>query len=504
MTQFCSTERDGRTIPSESDTGPVMLTINHVTYDVEIYFYKDGQDEDEWAFLKHEFINSIEFNEDLFDPFPVVTLTYGGSNIKDPIPFEGNANDRVYIFLSKVKTEHPRDGEPKTPYPLIDCEFVIWRMNRSPNENVNQQNQTSTTQLVLIPYVHYKLLTTYPQWTTGFDRGFSFGKINLSNIFNAGSGKLTGACIKEILKKCDCEVDTGNNLFDDGIGKINYTIPLRQSALAAIEHILQFHLSQQKDVCVFKYNQFSKKFVLPSFSQLFKHDLTNDEIKTYLTIPIRSEYTKNIDNQNIMKITSPVCSNIVHSIETIGTESIQTVRTSRRKGTFVIDSQECDKKAYEDYIKNNYKDGLMASEQDDILIAPYQRIMTNVLMTPHYRGSERIGMSPQLSNKIKTSNTFAFTMPGTGGTIQVGRRFQVCTGYGAAKDNEKLKEMLGAYIISHVTHLIVPRKNSYVVRTTGKSLFQAKDERFAFTFVDDEAQDMAEQNAKANSTTLLA
>ena len=105
-------------------------------------------------------------------------------------------------------------------------------------------------------------------------------------------------------------------------------------------------------------------------------------------------------------------------------------------------------------------------------------------------------MSPQLINKIKTANTFSFDIPGTGGTWFVGRRFCVRTSYGAAKGNEKLKEMLGAYLITEVTHDICPRDQVYTTSVVGQSLFQAKDDEFAFAVNDQETKEMAEDPPK--------
>ena len=290
MTHFCSENRTGRDILNDNASGSKKIVgIKSVNYDLEIYFYKEGEPEEKWALLDPCYLNSILFDEDLFSIFPTVKISFGGQNTKDPIQFEGNSTDRVYIFLSKTIVDNlkPNENEPKIPYPIIDCEFVIWNMERTPNENVHAQNQTSVTTLTLIPFAQFKLLTTYPQWTTGFDAGSTFSRINITNpvfkemsdMMNPGAGKPTGVCIKEILKKCDFDVDEGNDLFDDGIARINYTIPLRQSALDAISYILTYHLSKKNnDACVFKYNQFSKKFILPPFTKLFKNKIDDDEM----------------------------------------------------------------------------------------------------------------------------------------------------------------------------------------------------------------------------------
>ena len=503
MTHFSSENRTGHEIMEETTSHPALVSINNITYQIEVYFYKEGEPESEWRFLKPEYINRIVFNETLFTTFPSVILSYGGMEFRDPIQFEGNKKDRVYIFLSRAKQKDVRSGDmPQIPYPAIDCEFVIWSMSRSPNDNVHSQSQLSTTTLTLMPTVQFELETTYPQWTTGFDTRLTSTTMKWLKLIGSGfgSGKKTGVCIEEILQKCNCEVDRGSDLFDNGIATINYTIPLRQSALEAIRYILKYHTSEKNnDVCVFKYNQFSKKFILPPLSKLFKFDLKTDEIKTFPSIPIRSEQMdrKKAEPNTTYRITSPVVSNIQHKIETIGTELKQTINTSRRQGTFVMDSRECDADSYEFYMKDHYLDGELAGEQDlDTLVAPYQRIATDVMMTPHYRKNERISMSPQLINKIKTANTFSFDIPGTGGTWFVGRRFCVRTSYGAAKGNEKLKEMLGAYLITEVTHDICPRDQVYTTSVVGQSLFQAKDDEFAFAVNDQETKEMAEDPPK--------
>ena len=475
-TQFASeTKSVGREPLPDTATGNNLIVLKNISYQMEVWFYKEGQNrEDSGVMLNNMFLNAVVYDEDLFSPFYTVAVTFGGKEYVDPIDLSGDKTDRVYIYCSKTCQETRKEqigtDEPIKPYPIIDDEFVIWKIDRGSVGNVHSQNKITTTTLYLISSTQFKLMTTFPQWTTGYDIKY-----------NQKSGKKTGTCIEEILvDKCKMEVD--KPLFDEGYATINYTVPLRVSALNAIYDILQYQMSnEKKDICVLKYNQHSKKFVLVPLSHLFSWNLTTDEIKSYLTIPIRatiSEKTDEASPDNTMLITSPVCTNIKYDIENVSDEDPQIIRTSCHKGTFVIDFSEMNKDVYETFIKDNYKDSITASEQSDNLIAPYQRNIAKIVFTPRYRSTERTAASMQLSNKLKSSANFSFDIPGTGGTIQVGRRFVVRSGHGA--DSELTKEILGSYLITHNTHVILPRSNEYVVSVEGKSVLQAKDRQYGF------------------------
>lgn len=481
-TQFASdTISVGREPLPDTATGKNLVVLKNISYQLEIWFYKDGQNYEDGVMVNNMFVNSVIYDEDLFSPFYILAISYGGKENTDPIEFTGDKNDRVYVYFSKTSQESRKfqggTNEPLKPYPLIDDEFVIWKIDRSDFGNVHSVDKTGTTTFYLISSTQFKLMTTFPQWTTGFDEEY-----------NVKSGKKTGICIKEILtEKCGMEVD--EPIFDEGAATINYTIPLRQSAFDAIGYIMSLQMSnEKKDNCVLKYNQNTKKFVLVPLSNLFSWNLMTDEIKTYPTIPVRATITEKSDDDpgKGVLLTSPVCTDIKFEAENIPDETAQKIRVSHhQKGTFVMDFSEMNKDFYESFIRNNYRDSITTSEQSSTaLIAPFQRNVASVELSPQYRKLERTAASSQLKNKLMSSASFSFNVPGSGGTIQVGRRFAVRSGHGA--NTELTKEMLGSYIITHNTHMIVPRSNEYVVSVEGKSVIQSKDGGFGFAIDEEE------------------
>jgi hypothetical protein len=481
-TQFASdTISVGREPLPDTATGNNMMISKNISYQLEIWFYKEGQNYEDGVMVNNMFVNSVVYDEDLFNPFYMVMLSYGGKECVDPIEFSGDKSDRVYIYFSKTTQESRKNqggtNEPLKPYPLIDDEFVVWKIDRGDFGNVHSVDKTNTTTFYLISSTQFKLMTTFPQWTTGFDK-----------TYNVKSGKKTGICIKEILtEKCGMEID--EPIFDEGAATINYTIPLRQSAYNAINHIMSFQMSNEKnDNCVLKYNQNTKKFVLVPLSHLFSWNLMTDEIKSYPTIPVRATISEKSDENpgKSVLLTSPVCTNIKFSAENIPDEMAQTIRVSHhQKGTFVMDFSEMNKDFYESFIRNNYRDSITTSEQSSAtLIAPFQRNIATIELSPQYRKLERTASSSQLKNKLNSSASFSFDMPGSGGSVQVGRRFAVRSGHGA--DTELAKEMLGSYIITHTTHMIAPRSNEYIVNVEGRSVIQSKDNGFGFAIDEEE------------------
>lgn len=455
-TQLSSETLPQNRIATKTNTSPnLIVTINNTDYKIEVVLHKKGQSKEDGYLINPAFLNTITFKDSLFDLFPLLTINYEDKESNSmPYQFSQDLDDMAYVYISKVQKE----GE-NPPYPLVDDEFLIYDKTDGKMENANDNSKFFTVQLTLIPYPWADLTTLYPQWTTGFDTDYK-----------KKSGKEVGKCIKEILEIGKQQID--DPIFDYGKTIINYT-STNENALDTIKSIFPYFLPSDDAVPgIFKYNPVTHKFVLKSIKSFFDHKDNDDDIKTYLTIPLKQYSTdkqvsfmsmlgttlSRILNNETSSPASDYSHDINHVIQSLDSSPIKTLRVSRTKGTFVIDPQEFNNKEIETQIKKMFRDkDVNFGQSPSELVKKDEIIKKNFVFTPHYKKTERTALNKQATLKLLTASNFGVSIPTFGGEIQTGRKFAVKIAHGA--HTEELRKKVGTYMIVSTVQFMDVRNN---------------------------------------------
>lgn len=470
-TQISSETLSNDRIATTTNTNPnLIVSVNGADYRVEIILHKKDQSKDDGFLINPRFLNTILFKDSLFDLFPSLVISYEDKESNSmPYHFSQDATDMAYVYISKIQKE----GE-NPPYPLVDDEFLIYDKTDGKIENTNDNTKFFSVQLTLIPYSWLTLTILYPQWTTGFDEKYG-----------EKSGKAVGKCIKEILEIAGQQTD--DPIFDEGKTIINYTA-MKQNALETIYSILPYFLPSDDAVPgIFKYNPVTHKFVLKSIKTFFEHKDLDDDIKTYLTIPLR-QFSDDQNKVSFMSMLGTLMSNILnndvstpaadyshdveHVIKSLDSSPTKTLRVSRKNGTFIIDPQEYNDKEIEKQIKKMFRDkDVNFGQSVSDLVKKDEIIKTNCIFTPHYKETERAALNKQATLKLLTASNFGVTVPAFGGEIQTGRKFAVKIAQGA--HTEELRKKVGTYMIISTMQFMDVRNNLVESKLLGVNILKS-------------------------------
>lgn len=470
-TQISSETLSNDRIATQTNTSPnLIVTINNTDYRVEIILHKKDQSKEDGFLINPSYLNTIIFNDSLFDLFPTLVVNYEDKESNSmPYQFSQDSNDMAYVYIAKVQ----KDGE-NPPYPLVDDEFLIYDKADGEIENANDNTKFFNVRLTLIPYPWFTLTVLYPQWTTGFD--IKYGE---------KSGKKVGKCVKEILEIAGQETD--DPIFDEGQTVINYTAT-KQNALETIYSILPYFLPSDNAVPgVFKYNPVTHKFVLKSIKTFFEHKNLDDDIKTYPIVPLK-QFADDKNKVSFMSMLGTTLSRILnndtpgpaadyshdinHTIKSLDSSPVKTLRVSRKNGTFVIDPQEYDDKEIEKQIKIMFRDkDVNFGQSVSDLVKKDEIIKRNSIFTPHFKETERTALNKQATMKLLTASNFGATLPTFGGEIQTGRKFAVKISQGA--HTEELRKKVGTYMIVSMTQLMDVRNNLVESKILGVNILKS-------------------------------
>ena len=463
----------GRTATQANTSTDLKISINNVDYKIEIVLYKKGQKKEDGFLINTSYINSIIFLDNLFDVFPRLIINYEDKESNDiPFDFSYDSSDRVYVYLSKIQEEK----SDVAPYPLVDDDFIIFNNSNGQIGNANDNTKFFAKSLTLLPVAWHNLITSHPQWSTGFDTDYA-----------EKSGKEVGECLKEILKIAGCETD--DPIFDKGKSIINYTSLIGQNALQTMMAIYPYFVpTDGSGSCVLKYNPVTHKFSLQSLSTFFKHKDLDDEIKSYLTIPLKQFYDENSEvtfesmlgtmlsrilNKQTVNDPLDYSHNIVHEIKSMSDISDKTIRVTRAKGTFLIDSQEMNLEETNKTIRKIFRDNdVNFGQSPNDLVKKDEIIKRDIVFTPHYRAKERDALNIQSLKALLTASNFSATVPWFGGEIQTGRKFAVKISQGAT--TEELKKKVGTYMIINVSQAISPRNGTVETNILGVNIIKSR------------------------------
>lgn len=359
--------------------------------------------------------------------------------------FSGGGRDRVHISFYSLN-----DKTHIEPYynqnAIIDDDFVIIQKDESTTDQLNDPFNKTVVSLTLVPVAIYDLMTTFPQWTTGFDKWSPDAETD--KMFDVKSGESTGVCIKELLEKCKKEMDMES--FDSGIAKINFTSILNNSAYDSICKILDYHRSTNGP-CVFKWNEFLKQFQLRPIYELFLRPISDS--LNLLSISHKKTDENNGIYSNIMSII-PAQSNIKLITEDLAmylSNSLNRspkINVSRHKSTFSLNFDQY--KDEENVLKD---DSVYFNEMSpDKTNFKYNKTlcykMSRSFFDPHYRVGERASINYQSISRFFNSFGISYTRPGTDGRFESGRLFTARSVDGATTEIDK--KINGLYLISSV------------------------------------------------------
>lgn len=359
--------------------------------------------------------------------------------------FYGGGKDRVHISFYYIGEDMAME-----PYysqnAIIDDDFVVIKKDESPVDQLNNPTNKTLMTLSLVPAAIYDLMTTYPQWTTGFDKWSP--EAETDKMFDVKSGILTGKCIKELIEKCNREID--DDSLDEGIAKINFTSILNNSAYDSICRILNYHASVNGP-CIFKWNEFLKKFQLHQILRFFQHPVSDSLNMLSISHQKKDEnngvFTASLSippmQSNIKFITEDLSMYISNSLE-----RAPKIVVSRHKSTFSLNFDQYKDEENTMLDSATYFNEMSPDKKNFEYNKPLYCGLARSLFDPHYRVNERDANNNQSILRFFNSFGASYMRPGTDGRIESGRLFTIRSIDGATTDIDK--KINGLYLIANV------------------------------------------------------
>lgn len=477
-----------------NETAQTIFSIDNKKYNLGVYLHKKGQNPIDGCQIPIEMIHLVSVSELIANPFPKVILQYesnfgmsfervspddyysdqtGQKKVPD-YTFEYAGKDFIYIELFEVQEDSGATTDIPPSYPILKCDFIVASRQESVFRNVFDKTNGTLATLSLIPVAEWILSTSFPQWTTGYDKEQ-----------DVPSGKKTGLCIKEILELLSLKIDPEN--FDLSGPTVNMTSLVNDSAYITIMKLFDLHYSETKngDPCVFRYDPVEDFFILKPLSTFITDDQTKDKIKAYDQIVLNGQSTEiKKEITNIIPRVSELYIGIESINDTLDKNKPRAL-TARRKSTFVIDGRRYNTDNIEKHFKDNYyKDPIFGDGVDSTkIIVPFNKDGATdpvyIQKTARWRNSERESNASIIYNKFMTSQSMFYNAPAVGEARKVGRKFVVRM-YGGAID-EFTKKVLGIYVTTGLITNISPKYNIFTNVIDARKILPSKYEKFSLS-----------------------
>lgn len=475
---------------ADADLG---ATLNGGTFKIQCDLYKKDNPEVSWT-LSEAILSTITIGDSLDNLFQAVMITvdsfFGfGQNARatnssidenSPIPFEfGNpGEDRCKLYFCDT-TRYP-DFPVNTP--LINGDFVIYDWRET--EIDNSVNTRTSIIMTLIPVAQWKLITSYPQWTTGFQEQYG----------EKTHGKRTGQCLVELLETCGLKMENASQVSKTG-PMFNYTSMVNKSCYDTLMEVMKYHYkTTPSDPAFLHYTHNNDIFSMVSLSELLSYDQANDDIKNYLDIYVHKrkgtseEAISDSIKGQYYKLSSSISSTraatrIMLSYPTaLRTDAAFTpkIYVTRRQNTFKLIMSEYQHDAQMEEIKTrkflekNFGGDSKGADNSLFMKEPidpsYEEMYTQIKrvdFTPAYRTDQIETMSRVLEDIMNSAQQIKFHLPGAS-CIFSGRKMLVKL-YNETQPNSAYeKNMVGVYLISATKHSIDIKNRKYDIEITGK------------------------------------
>ena len=468
-------------------------TLNGGTFKIQCDLYKKDNPEITWT-LSETIISTMRIGDSLFNLFQGVILTVdsffgytqnsrttnSSTDQNSPIPFEFGSPGEDYCKLYFCDTTRYPDFPVNTP--LINGDFVIYDWRET--EIDNSSNTRSSIVLTLMPVAQWKLITSYPQWTTGFQESYG----------DKTHGKRTGQCLVELLETCGLKMDDAYQVSKTG-PMFNYTSMVNKSCYDTLMEVMKYHCkTTPSDPAFLHYTHNNDLFSVVSLSELLSYDQANDDIKNYLDIyvhkrkgssdeslsdSIKGQHYKLSSSINSTRAATQIILSYPTALRT-DASFVPKIYVTRRQNTFkLIPSEYKHDEQMEEiksrkYLEKNSGGNTKNADNSMFMKEPidpsYEEIYTQskrIDFTPAYRTDQIETMSRSLEDILNAAQQIKFNLAGAS-CIFSGRKMLVKLYDETQPQSVYEKNMVGVYLITETVHSIDIKNKKYDIAITGK------------------------------------